>query len=161
MTDAMNDDQKYILEAIRLSREHMQKGHGGPFGAIIVRDGKIIGRGWNQVTSVKDPTAHAEVVAIRDACKNIDDFTLAGSTIYTSCEPCPMCLAAVYWARIDIIYYGNSRGDAAAIKFDDEFLYREMSVDIDKRAIPMTQLLRDEANKVFQEWQTKADKVGY
>jgi guanine deaminase len=157
----MSDHQKYIREAIRLSREHMQNGAGGPFGAVIVRDDKIIGRGWNKVTSAKDPTAHAEVVAIRDACKNIDDFTLAGSTIYTSCEPCPMCLAAVYWARIEKIYYGNSRGDAAAIQFDDEFLYREMSVEISKRAVPMTRLLPDEAIKVFQEWQAKGDKVGY
>lgn len=157
----MADHDKFIREAIRLSREPMQKGAGGPFGAVIVKDSKIIARGWNQVTSGNDPTAHAEVVAIREACKKLEDFSLVGCTIYTSCEPCPMCLAAIYWARLDRIYYSNSRADAADINFDDDFLYKEISLAIEHRSLPMTQLLRDEAIKVFKEWQAKVDKVEY
>lgn len=157
----MSDHKKHLLEAIHLSRKHMRKGAGGPFGAVIVKDDKIIGRGWNQVTSTNDPTAHAEVVAIREACKTLGEFSLSSTTIYTSCEPCPMCLAAIYWARIDKIYYSNSREDAANINFDDDFLYREISLAIEHRSIPMEQLLRDEALKVFSEWHLKTDKVSY
>lgn len=157
----MSEHEKFMKEAIDLSREHMQGGKGGPFGAVIVKDGKVIGRGWNKVTSSHDPTAHAEVSAIRDACQNIGDFQLEGATIYTSCEPCPMCLAAIYWARIETIYYANNRQDAANIDFDDEFLYQEVAKDIDDRQIPMKQINRKEALKVFEEWQSKEDKVKY
>lgn len=150
-----------MKEAIDLSREHMQGGHGGPFGAVIVKDGKVIGRGWNKVTSSNDPTAHAEVSAIRDACTNTNDFSLNGAIIYTSCEPCPMCLAAIYWARIEKIYYSNTRRDAAGIDFDDEFLYQEVAKPLEERSIPTDQICRDEAIKVFEEWSSKSDKTSY
>jgi tRNA(Arg) A34 adenosine deaminase TadA len=153
--------KEFMLRAIELSRINMQAGAGGPFGAVIVKDGKIIGEGWNKVTSSNDPTAHAEVTAIRNACENIKNFNLEGAEIYTSCEPCPMCLAAVYWARLDKIYFGNTRGDAAAIKFDDDFLYQEIPKDIKDRKIPMEQCAHSEALKVFAEWQNKSDKIPY
>lgn len=152
---------EFMKRAIELSRNHMLKGDGGPFGAVIVKDGKIIAEGWNQVTSSNDPTAHAEVSAIRAACKNLSSFDLDGAEIYTSCEPCPMCLAAIYWARISKIYYANTRGDAASIDFDDDFLYHEMKVSISERKIPMQQALREEAFTVFQEWKNKPDKIAY
>jgi tRNA(Arg) A34 adenosine deaminase TadA len=155
----MNKD--FMMRAIELSREKMQAGAGGPFGAVVVKDGKIIGEGWNQVTSTNDPSAHAEVSAIREACKNISHYDLSGAEIYTSCEPCPMCLAAIYWARISKIYYGNTRQDAANIQFDDDFLYREISKPIPNRQIPMQQCEHAEALKVFREWESKADKVPY
>ena len=157
----MTDHNHFLREAIRLSREHMNKGAGGPFGALIVKDGQIIGRGWNQVTSTNDPTAHAEVVAIREACKTIKNFNLKGTVLYTSCEPCPMCLAATYWARIDKVFYANSRTDAAQIHFDDEFLYKEISLAIAHRSLPMEQLLQSEALEVFKEWAQKTDKIPY
>jgi guanine deaminase len=150
-----------MKRAIQLSREKMTSGEGGPFGAVIVKNGKIIAEGWNQVTSSKDPTAHAEVNAIRKACKQLDRFSLEGCEIYTSCEPCPMCLAAIYWARLDKIYYANTRQDAAKIKFDDEFLYQEIGKKIAERKIPMEQMDRDQAIKVFEAWEKKADKVLY
>ncbi len=150
-----------MKEAIAISQEKMLAGEGGPFGAIIEKDGKIIARGWNKVTSSHDPTAHAEVVAIREACKELNSFSLEGCTIYTSCEPCPMCLASIYWARLDNIYYANTRQDAAKINFDDEFLYQEISMPIEKRKIPMKQLLRNEAWKVFEQWDKKEDKIPY
>lgn len=150
-----------MSEAIELSRSKMLIGAGGPFGAIILLKGKIIGKGWNQVTSTNDPTAHAEVVAIRDACRNIGSFSLNGSILYTSCEPCPMCLAATYWSRIDKIYYANTRYDAAAIGFDDEFFYQELNKPILEREVPMEQINREEALTVFKEWSEKADKVQY
>lgn len=153
--------ETHMSEAIRLSREHMEKGAGGPFGAVVVKDGKVIGRGWNKVTSSLDPTAHAEVEAIRDACRNLNTFDLAGAEIYTSCEPCPMCLAACYWARLGKIFYGNTRGDAAAIQFDDDFIYREIPKEMKDRTIPMEQCLRSEALKVFEQWQAKSDKTPY
>lgn len=153
--------KEFMLRAIELSRINMHAGAGGPFGAVIVKEGKIIGEGWNKVTSSNDPTAHAEVVAIRNACENIKNFNLEGAEIYTSCEPCPMCLAAVYWARLDKIYFGNTRTDAAAIEFDDDFLYQEIPKDIKQRKIPMEQCAHDEALKVFNEWQNKSDKVPY
>lgn len=151
----------FMREAIRLSRERMQANAGGPFGAVIVRDGEIVGRGWNQVTSTNDPTAHAEVTAIREACGHLQTFQLAGCELYTSCEPCPMCLAAIYWARIGKVYYGNTREDAAAIGFDDDFLYREVALPLEKRSLPIVPLLREEALTVFQEWRVKPDKVTY
>ena len=153
--------KEFMLRAIELSRNNMRAGAGGPFGAVIVKDGKVIGEGWNKVTSSNDPTAHAEVVAIRNACENVKNFSLEGAEIYTSCEPCPMCLAAVYWSRIDKIYFGNTRQDAAAIQFDDDFLYQEIPKDIKHRKIPMEQCAHSEALEVFSEWQNKSDKVPY
>lgn len=150
-----------MREAIRLSRQKMCANQGGPFGAVIVRNGKIVGRGWNQVTSANDPTAHAEVTAIRDACKKLKRFHLEDCELYTSCEPCPMCLGAVYWARLKNIFYANTRKDAAKIHFDDNLIYHEISVPIPRRKIPMKPLLRREALKVFEEWKNKADKMSY
>ena len=152
---------QFMREAIRLSRKKMRANQGGPFGAIVVRKGKIVGRGWNQVTSTNDPTAHAEVTAIRDACKKLKRFHLEDCELYTSCEPCPMCLGAVYWARLKTIYYANTRKDAAKIHFDDNFIYREIGLPLTRRKIPMKPLLRKEALEVFKEWTTKADKVRY
>lgn len=162
MSDQSSDTQaQFMKRAIELSRTNMMSGKGGPFGAVIVKDGKIVGEGWNKVTSTNDPTAHAEVEAIRDACKKLGTFELKDCEIYTSCEPCPMCLAAIYWARIGHIYYGNTRDDAAAIQFDDEFLYREISKPMHERTVPIKPLLRDEALTVFKEWIAKLDRTPY
>ena len=152
---------QFMKRAIELSRSNMNANKGGPFGAVVVKDGSIVGEGWNQVTSSNDPTAHAEVMAIRHAAKNLNNFDLNGCEIYTSCEPCPMCLSAIYWARIDKIYYANTRKDAAQINFDDDFLYTEINQPLDKRKVPIAQLLRDEAQAVFTEWKNKADKIPY
>jgi tRNA(Arg) A34 adenosine deaminase TadA len=152
---------EFMREAIRLARLHMRAGHGGPFGAVVVRRGVIVGRGWNRVTSANDPTAHAEVVAIRAACRRLRTFKLDDCELYTSCEPCPMCLAAIYWARLRRVYYANTRRDAARIQFDDEFLYREVARPVSRRSLPMRQLLRNEALAVFTEWAAKPDKVRY
>ncbi len=151
----------FMRRAIALSVEQAVSGIGGPFGAVIVKDGRIIAEGANRVTSSCDPTAHAEIVAIRNACSALHDFSLAGCEIYTSCEPCPMCLAAIYWARLDRIHYANSRVDAALIGFDDEFLYEELPRAIEVRSIPTLRLLPDEARAAFEAWQAKADKVPY
>lgn len=151
----------FMQEAIRLAREHMQAGHGGPFGCVIVRDGRVVGRGWNQVTSTNDPTAHAEVVAIRAACRALGSFRLTGCELYTSCEPCPMCLGAIYWARLERVFYAGTRADAAAAGFDDELLYREIARPLEARRVAMIPLLRPEAQQVFAEWQVKPDKVPY
>jgi guanine deaminase len=151
----------FMREAIRLSRQKMRANQGGPFGAIIVRNGKVVGRGWNQVTSSNDPTAHAEIAAIRDACKKLKRFSLEDCELYTSCEPCPMCLGAVYWARLDRVFYANTRQDAAAIKFDDALIYNQICLPIPRRKILMKPLLRSEALEVFKEWKDKADKVRY
>ena len=150
-----------MREAIRLSRAKMRTDAGGPFGAVVVRAGKIIARGWNCVTSANDPTAHAEIMAIRKACCKLKRFQLADCELYTSCEPCPMCLAAIYWARFKKVYYANTRRDAAAIKFDDELIYREVAKPVARRIIPMKQLLRREAADVFGEWKIKPDKISY
>ena len=150
-----------MRQAIRVSITQMRANSGGPFGAVVVRKGKVVGRGWNQVTSTNDPTAHAEVCAIRDACRRLKTFQLTDCELYTSCEPCPMCLAAIYWARLKKVYYANTRKDAARVQFDDDLIYREMSVPIRRRQIPMQQLLRGEALVAFKEWQAKADKVRY
>jgi guanine deaminase len=150
-----------MREAIALSRAGMREGSGGPFGAVIVKDGEIIARGWNQVTSTCDPTAHAEVVAIREAARKLRTFSLAGCEIYTTCEPCPMCLAAVYWARLDRLYFANTRRDAAAAGFDDEAIYQQIPLSISERSIPTQPLLGEEAWAVFEEWQAKLDKVLY
>lgn len=147
--------------AIALSKEGMDKNAGGPFGAVIVRNGKIIGEGYNMVTSTNDPTAHAEVTAIRKATKKIKDFSLEGCEIYTSCEPCPMCLSAIYWARIDKVYYANSKRDAAKINFDDNFIYKEFDKPKKKRKLEVKQLMRKEALVVFGEWEEKVDRVAY
>lgn len=154
-------DRHFMREAIRLSRQGMAGGAGGPFGAVVVKDGRVIGEGWNQVTSTNDPTAHAEVMAIRRACQAVGGFELRGATLYTSCEPCPMCLAAAYWARIGRMVYGNDRADAAAIGFDDQWLYDEVPKPIEARALPTERLLGAEALEVFREWDAKADKVRY
>jgi tRNA(Arg) A34 adenosine deaminase TadA len=154
-------NKEFMLEAIRLSRVKMQAGQGGPFGAVVVRRGKIIARGWNSVTSANDPTAHAEVVAIREACRKLKTFQLDDCELYTSCEPCPMCLSAIYWARLRRVYYANTRRDAAKIDFDDDLIYREVARPISKRIIPMKQLLRAEAVEVFKLWAAKADKISY
>ena len=150
-----------MREAIRLSLVQMRAGNGGPFGAVVVRRGRIVGRGYNQVTATNDPTAHAEVVAIREACRKLKTFKLADCELYTSCEPCPMCLAAIYWARLKRVYFGNTRQDAARIQFDDEFLYREVALPLPQRSLPMKQLLHREALRAFVEWEAKPDKVLY
>ena len=151
----------FMRTAIRISRAKLRGNHGGPFGAVVVRRGKIVGRGWNQVTSTNDPTAHAEVQAIRDACRRLKTFQLQDCELYTSCETCPMCLAAIYWARVRRVYYANTRKDAAEINFDDDFIYREVARPIARRKIPMRQLLRSEALAAFAEWKEKPDKVRY
>jgi guanine deaminase len=150
-----------MREAIRLSCVQMRAGNGGPFGAVVVCRGKIVGRGFNLVTSTNDPTAHAEVVAIREACRKLKTFKLDDCEIYTSCEPCPMCLSAIYWARLRRVYFANTRKDAARIEFDDDFLYREVRLPVSKRSLPMKQFLRDEAILAFKEWAAMPDKVRY
>ena len=150
-----------MREAIHEAEAGMRSGRGGPFGCVIVRQGGVIARGNNRVTSTNDPTAHAEITAIREACRALGTFSLEDCELYTSCEPCPMCLAAVYWARIPRLYYANTRADAAAIGFDDDFIYQQIPLPPDKRAIGMQVLLRDEAQNAFKEWQAKPDKVRY
>lgn len=150
-----------MQRAIELSRTKMEAGFGGPFGAVIVKDGEVIAEGYNQVTSTNDPSAHAEVVAIREACKKLGVFHLKGCEIYTSCEPCPMCLATIYWANLDRVYYANTKKDAAAIDFADDHIYHELDRPIDERELPMIQIGREEAIKVFQAWQAKDDKILY
>jgi guanine deaminase len=158
MTDV---HERMMQAAIALSLEKMTGGMGGPFGAIVARGDEIIGRGWNCVTSANDPTAHGEVQAIRDACRVLGRFDLRGCILYSSCEPCPMCLGAVYWARLDAVYYGNTRDDAAAIGFDDELIYRELAVPIGERQIPFVHMPSDGARAVFRAWTDKADKTRY
>ena len=158
----MNSDPSHFMqEAARLARESVDSGRGGPFGAVVVRQGEIIGRGSNRVTTTNDPTAHAEVVAIRDACAKIGNFSLLGCEIYTSCEPCPMCLAAIYWARLDQIFFANTRQDAARIGFDDEALYDEMALAHADRSTPIHSLPSKEALAAFDLWTSKTDKVPY
>jgi guanine deaminase len=158
----MNEqDEKFMRRAIELAREGMENGAGGPFGTVIVRDGRIVGEGCNRVTSTNDPTAHAEIVAIREACQRLNSFQLTGCTVYTSCEPCPMCLGAIYWARPEKIFYAATRTDAAEIGFDDQFIYEEIAKPIETRRIETVNFLRDEGLKVFRAWAEKADKVEY
>jgi len=154
-------NELFLREAIHLSIDKMQAGEGGPFGAVIVKDGEIIGRGWNRVTSLNDPTAHAEVSAIRVACEQLGTFSLEGCDIYCSCEPCPMCYAAIYWARLDRIYFAASGQDAAAIQFDDHNLYVDLCKPQAERAIPMEQALRKEACEAFRLWEAKSDRIHY
>lgn len=150
-----------MSHAIHLSITKMKEGKGGPFGAVVVKNGKVIAEGYNRVTSTNDPSAHAEMVAIRAACKKLKSFQLSGCEIYTSCEPCPMCLGAIYWARPNRVYYANTREDAADIGFDDQFIYEEISSAIGKRKFKMTQFMRKEAMVAFTAWRTKEDKVLY
>jgi tRNA(Arg) A34 adenosine deaminase TadA len=148
-------------KAIALATENVTSGRGGPFGAVIVRDGEIVGSGANLVTATNDPTAHGEIVAIRDACAALGTFCLTGCHIYTSCEPCPMCLAAIYWARCDAIFYGSCAADAAAAGFDDAFLYAELKRPIDQRKIPTVNLLRQQAISSFDAWRAQAGRIDY
>lgn len=154
-------DEKFMRRAIELAQTGVDAGAGGPFGAVIVKNGAIVGEGFNRVTSTNDPTAHAEIVAIRSACKNLDSFQLDGCTIYASCEPCPMCLGAIYWARPAQIYYAATHEDAASIGFDDHFIYDEIERPIEERKIKSVNLMRDEGLTVFKNWTDKADKTEY
>lgn len=151
----------HMRRAIALSLEHMQAGAGGPFGAVIARDDVVIAEGWNQVTSSNDPTAHAEIVAIRRACHVLGRFDLRGCEIFSSCEPCPMCLGAIHWARLDRLWFANDRTDAAAIGFDDELLYREVALPIESRVMPTGRMLGEEAREVFHAWLLKTDRTHY
>jgi guanine deaminase len=151
----------FMREAIKEAEAGMRGGRGGPFGCVIVHRGEVIARGNNRVTSTNDPTAHAEITAIREACTRLRRYSLEECELYTSCEPCPMCLAAVYWARIPTLYYGNTRSDAAAIGFDDDFIYEQIALPPEKRSLAMKPLLRDEAQQAFREWEAKPDKLKY
>lgn len=154
-------DQEFMSEAVKAALKGMNNDEGGPFGCIIVKDGEIIGRGNNKVTSTNDPTAHAEITAIRDACKNLNDFQLEDCIIYASCEPCPMCLGAIYWARPKKVYFGSNQQDAADIGFDDEFIYKEIPLPYKERSIPFEQCARDIALEPFKKWSEKEDKIEY
>lgn len=156
----MNSKDDFMRKAIELSLENVQNG-GGPFGAVIVKDGEIIATGMNRVTAACDPTAHAEVSAIRSAASKLKTFNLSGCEIYTSCEPCPMCLGAIYWARLDKMYYGNTKTDAKNIGFDDSFIYDELELKPEKRKLPSENILHNEAIKAFKMWEEKEDKVEY
>lgn len=151
----------FLKKSIEISKYGMDQGHGGPFGAVIVKDNKIIAEGYNQVTSTNDPTAHAEVVAIRKACSKLKQFSLAGTIIYTSCEPCPMCLASIYWARIDKVFFSNTRESAKDIGFDDSFIYNEIGKPLENRSIPMVHFHMEQAVAVFKEWTQKNNKIEY
>ncbi|WP_304064303.1 nucleoside deaminase [Pedobacter glucosidilyticus] len=155
------EHEDFMRMAIALSEDNVKNNLGGPFGAVIVKNGEIIAKSANTVTTTNDPTAHAEVAAIRLACQNLNTFSLEGCTIYASCEPCPMCLGAIYWARIDKLYYANTKKDAAAINFDDDFIYQEIDLKPEDRKLPSQQLLRDEALKAFEMWQQSASKKDY
>jgi len=158
---SIDQQKKFMREAIRLSMENVKSGNGGPFGAVIVKNGKIIATAVNEVTKSNDPTAHAEMIAIRNACEKLNSFQLDGCDIYCSCEPCPMCLGAIYWARPKSIYFANSKKDAAEINFDDNFIYQEIKLPIHERKLTITQLLRDEAQSVFLQWQESENKIEY
>ncbi len=157
----MEKERLFMLEAVKLSHDGMNRNDGGPFGCVIVKDGEIVGRGNNKVISTNDPTAHAEVMAIRDACKKLATFQLDGCEIYTSCEPCPMCMGAIYWARPAKVYYANTREDAANIGFDDSMIYEELTAPLHERKILLESIGREEAIKVFEAWVTKNDKTAY
>ena len=156
----MEEKNKFMLEAIELSIKSAAT-IGGPFGCVIVKDDQIISEGSNKVTSMNDPTAHGEIVAIREACLKLNTFNLSGCELYSSCEPCPMCLSAIYWSHIDKIFFANTRNDAKNIDFDDSFIYSEINKKIEDRKIQMTQMLRDEALKAFKIWDNKVDKIKY
>ena len=150
-----------MRSAIELSLENVRSGKGGPFAAVVVKDGKILALGANQVTSTFDPTAHAEIVAIREACRKLGQFQLAGCEIYTTCEPCPMCLGAIYWARPAKVYFGATATDAAAVGFDDSFIYQQLGIPMSERSVPMVPMMREESLAVFREWERKSDKIPY
>jgi len=154
-------NEKFMQEAIRLALEPMRRGAAGPFGAVVVRDGHTVGCGWNQVTSANDPTAHAEVMAIREACRRLGTFRLDGCELYASCEPCPMCLGAIYWARIRRLYFAATRLDAAEAGFDDLLIYEEIARPLTQRRLPAVQLLRDQALAAFVEWKANPGKTAY
>lgn len=156
----MKEDKDFMRRAIALASESVRRG-GGPFGAVIVKDGEVVAEGSNSVTILNDPTAHAEVTAIREACRKLGTFHLEGCTVYTSCEPCPMCLGAIYWAGLKQIFYGNTRKDAADIGFADDFIYEELERPLEHRRLPIRPLLRDEAQECFRLWEKKSDKVEY
>ena len=155
-----SENNKFMKRAIKLSIESINN-NGGPFGCVIVKDNEIISEGFNMVTSQNDPTAHGEIVAIRNACKKLKIFNLNGCELYSSCEPCPMCLSAIYWSHIDRVFFGNTRLDAAKIGFDDNFIYDEFSKDIEIRKIPLVQILKEEAKEAFNIWGKKPDKIEY
>lgn len=155
------DQQKFMRMAIAIAKSGMEAGNGGPFGCVIVKDGSVIGQGSNMVLRTNDPTAHAEVVAIRDACKNLNNFQLDGCEVYASCEPCPMCLGAIFWARPARVFYACTKEDAADAGFDDDFIYQEIKLDPTKRKIPMFAMLREESLKAFELWKEKGDKTIY
>lgn len=151
----------YMSQAIAMSIESVTRDSGGPFAALVVRDGEIVGAGVNQVTSTNDPTAHAEIVAIREACRRLKSFQLSGCDVYTTCEPCPMCLGAIYWARPQRVFFANTREDARDIGFDDDFIYREIALPLDRRSIPMIRVQDDRALEAFRLWRQKPDKIRY
>lgn len=155
------NDELFMKEAIRLARQGMLANKGGPFGAVIVKNGQIIGRGYNRVIADNDPTAHAEIIAIREACRHLDSFQLKDCTVYASCEPCPMCLGALYWARPARVVYAADARSAANAGFDDQFIYEELKKPADERRLPLEQLMPVEGNKLFVEWRNKADKIQY
>lgn len=154
-------DNSFMTRAIQLSIDNVRSGRGGPFGAVVVKDGAIIAEGANQVTSTNDPTAHAEMVAIREACRKLAAFDLEGCEIYTSCEPCPMCLGAIYWARLSRVYFANADADASRVGFDDSLIYRELALPYSQRKIPMIQMMREEASAAFRAWGNKSNKIEY
>ena len=154
-------DNPFMARAIQLSIENVQSGRGGPFGAVIVREGAIVAESSNQVTATNDPTAHAEVLAIRAACKVLGTFELESCEIYTSCEPCPMCLGAIYWARLSRVYFANAGADASRVGFDDSFIYSEIAQPVSRRKIPMIQMMRDQALAAFRAWENKPNKIEY
>ncbi|MBD2099758.1 nucleoside deaminase [Leptolyngbya sp. FACHB-261] len=158
MTDSNNP---FMQEAIALSLHSMRTGKGGPYGAVVVKDGEIIGRGMNEVTSRHDPTAHAEMTAIREACQSLQSWQLLGCELYTSCEPCPMCMATIYWAKLARVYYANTKEDAAQFGFNSLSIYQELALPIERRQLPMDQLMQEQALVAFEEWQNKADKAPY
>ncbi len=157
----IDEHQQFMHRAIELARSGMESGAGGPFGAVVVKDNEIIAEGWNKVTSTNDPTAHAEVTAIRIACEKLGSFQLDGCVIYTSCEPCPMCLGAIYWARPEKVFYGCNKQDAADIAFDDQFIYDEIETPVNSRKIPFRQIAQKDALAVFNAWAEKVDKTEY
>jgi guanine deaminase len=156
-----DQDTLFIREAIELAKIHSHSGGGGPFGVVITKDGNVVSRGWNEVVSTNDPTAHAEISAIRSACRKLGTFNLSGCVLYSSCEPCPMCLGAIYWARIDHIVFAAGRADAAAVGFDDDHIYREIQLPLVTRSISMTQSLRDEAVEVMRAWSDLPNSTMY
>jgi len=157
--EQLKEHEKFMQIAIQLSEQNVLQSLGTPFGAVVVKDGKLVAKSANKVSATNDPTAHAEVAAIRLACKKLKTFDLSGCVIYTSCEPCPMCLGAIYWAKVEMIYYANTKADAAAADFDDQFIYNELDKAMNERKLPIKQLLRDEAQQAFKLWQKSAMKI--